>query len=69
MTAEGNGKHSGNGTVADRDCGGGYTAVFDTQTYPIVPLKKRSGEIPSWLSGNEPNCIQEDAGLIPGLTQ
>ena len=27
------------------------------------------GKLPSWISSNEPDLYQEDAGLIPGLAQ
>ena len=31
--------------------------------------KPRSGEFPSWISGNESDCIHEDAVSISGLAQ
>ena len=43
----------------------------DWRTRPLISLM---GEMPrweflSWLSGNEPTSIHEDAGSIPGLDQ
>ena len=32
-------------------------------------LKNKTREFPSWLSGNEPASIREDAGSISGLAQ
>ena len=31
--------------------------------------QKQKQEFPLWLSGNEPDCIHEGKGLIPGFAQ
>ena len=31
--------------------------------------KKKKKEFPMWLSGNEPDSVHEDSGLIPGVSQ
>ena len=41
---------------------GGHSEVA---CYP----KKPPLEFPLWISGNEPDCIHEDVGSIPGLCQ
>ena len=42
---------------------------INTRLIGFAELQKITRELPSWLSGNEPDCIHEDAGLIPDLNQ
>ena len=43
--------------------------TMESETIIPITLNPVSGEGPLWLSGNEPNCIHEDVGSIPGPTQ
>ena len=51
-------------------CGEGLIPSLGTSIcHRCSQQKEREREFPLWFSGNEPFCIQENSGLIPGLTQ